>query len=38
MQNAKMEEKEILEDKDIMKQIAVSEKNIKKGKLKPFDY
>jgi metal-responsive CopG/Arc/MetJ family transcriptional regulator len=33
----KLEEKEIIEDKDVMKQIATSEKNIKKGKLKPFN-
>jgi metal-responsive CopG/Arc/MetJ family transcriptional regulator len=32
----KLEEKEIVEDKDMMEQINTSEKNIKKGKLKPF--
>jgi len=34
----KLEEKEILEDKDMMSQINESEKNIKKGKIKKFDY
>lgn len=34
----KLEEKEILEDKDIMSQIITSEKNIKKGKIKEFNY
>jgi len=34
----KLEEKEILEDKDIFKQILVSEKNIKKGKIKELKY
>lgn len=33
-----LEEKEILEDKDLMKQIMLSEKNIKKNKIKKFDY
>lgn len=34
----KLEEKEILEDKDLMAQIRASEKNIKKGKVKEFKY
>lgn len=34
----RLEEKEILEDKEIMSQIRVSEKNIKKGKIKEFKY
>ncbi len=34
----KLEEKEILEDKDMMSQISESEKNIKKGKINPFNY
>ena len=34
----KLEEKEILEDKDLMNQIAISEKNIKKGRIKEFRY
>jgi metal-responsive CopG/Arc/MetJ family transcriptional regulator len=34
----KLEEKEIIEDKDVMGQIIESEKNIKKGKVKKFDY
>jgi metal-responsive CopG/Arc/MetJ family transcriptional regulator len=34
----KLEEKEIVEDKDMMEQINASEKNIKKGKLKSFSY
>ncbi|MEK6888518.1 MAG: ribbon-helix-helix domain-containing protein [Nanoarchaeota archaeon] len=34
----KLEEKEILEDKDLMSQIRLSEKNIKKGKIKEFKY
>ena len=33
-----LEEKEILEDKNVMKQINLSEKNIKKGKIKKFKY
>ncbi|MBU2612143.1 MAG: ribbon-helix-helix domain-containing protein [Nanoarchaeota archaeon] len=33
-----LEEKEILGDKNIMSQIALSEKNIKKGKIKEFKY
>ncbi|HLC72018.1 MAG TPA: ribbon-helix-helix domain-containing protein [Candidatus Nanoarchaeia archaeon] len=33
-----LEEKEILEDKDLMTQLKLSEKNIKKGKLKKFNY
>ncbi len=33
-----LEEKEILEDKELMKQIQQSEKNIKKGKIKKFNY
>jgi len=34
----KLEEKEILEDKDMMSQIIASEKNFKKGKIKEFKY
>jgi metal-responsive CopG/Arc/MetJ family transcriptional regulator len=34
----RLEEKEILEDKDMMNQIIASEKNIKKGKIKEFKY
>jgi len=34
----KLEEKEIVEDKNIMKQIVASEKNIKKGKIKQLKY
>ena len=34
----KLEEKEIVEDKDMMSQILESEKNIKKGKIKKFRY
>lgn len=34
----KLEEKEIVEDKEIMSQIRASEKNIKKGKIKEFNY
>jgi metal-responsive CopG/Arc/MetJ family transcriptional regulator len=34
----KLEEKEIVEDKDLMNQIVNSEKNIKKGKIKEFNY
>ena len=33
-----LEEKEILEDKKLMKQIELSEENIKKGKVKKFSY
>jgi len=34
----KLEEKEILENKDMISQIRASEKNIKKGKIKEFKY
>lgn len=34
----KLEEQEILNDKDLMAQIRESEKNIKKGKIKEFKY
>ena len=34
----RLEEKEILEDKDLMNQLALSGKNIKKGKIKEFKY
>ncbi len=34
----RLEEKEILENKDLMNQLALSEKNIKKGKIKEFKY
>jgi len=34
----KLEEKEIVEDKDVMGQIIMSEKNIKKGKIKELKY
>lgn len=34
----KLEEKEIIEDKEVYNQIVASEKNIKKGKIKKFDY
>ena len=34
----KLEEKEIIEDKDVMSQIITSEKNIKKGKIKELKY
>lgn len=34
----RLEEKEILQDKDLMSQIKASEKNIKRGKIKKFDY
>ena len=34
----KLEEKEIIEDKDIMAQIRASEKNIKKGKIIELTY
>lgn len=34
----KLEEKEIVEDKEVMGQIVASEKNIKKGKLKELKY
>lgn len=33
-----LEEKEILNDKELMAQIKASEKNIKKGKIKEFNY
>lgn len=34
----RLEEKEILENEDMMNQIVDSEKNIKKGKIKKFEY
>ena len=34
----KLEEKEIIEDKEVFSQILASEKNIKKGKIKEFKY
>ena len=34
----KLEEKEIVRNKDMIGQIIASEKNIKKGKIKKFDY
>ena len=34
----KLEEKEIVENKDMFDQILESEKNIKKGKIKEFKY
>ena len=34
----KLEEKEILENKDLMSQIKSSEKNIKKNKIREFKY
>jgi Arc/MetJ-type ribon-helix-helix transcriptional regulator len=34
----KLEEKEILEDKDLMSQIIESDRNIKKGKIKEFKF
>ncbi|MDP4039298.1 MAG: ribbon-helix-helix domain-containing protein [Candidatus Pacearchaeota archaeon] len=34
----KLEEKEIIEDKDVMSQIIMSEKNIKKSKIKELKY
>ena len=34
----RLEEKEIIMDKDMLKQIVASEKNIKKGKIKEFKY
>lgn len=34
----RLEEKEILEDRDLFNQILTSEKNLKKGKLKEFKY
>lgn len=34
----KLEEKEIVEDKDMMGQIVASERNIRKGKIKEFKY
>ena len=33
-----LEEREILEDKDLIRQILASEKNIKKGKIKEFKF
>lgn len=33
-----LEEREILKDKELMKQIRASEKNIRKGKIKKFNY
>jgi metal-responsive CopG/Arc/MetJ family transcriptional regulator len=33
-----LEEREILEDKELMSQIKKSERNIKKGKIKEFNY
>jgi metal-responsive CopG/Arc/MetJ family transcriptional regulator len=35
---SRLEEKEILEDKDLMAQLRESEKNIKKGKIWKFKY
>lgn len=32
------EEKEILNDKELIVQIKVSEKNVKKGKIREFNY
>ena len=34
----KSEEEKIVEDKDMSKQIVISEKNIKKGKIKEMKY
>jgi metal-responsive CopG/Arc/MetJ family transcriptional regulator len=34
----KLEEKEIVQDKDVMSQIILSERNIKKGKIKELNY
>jgi metal-responsive CopG/Arc/MetJ family transcriptional regulator len=34
----RLEEKEIIGDKEIMAQIRASEKNIKRGKVKEFNY
>ena len=34
----KLEEKEIVEDKDMFGQIVASERNIKKGRIKEFKY
>ena len=34
----KLEEKEIIEDKDLYRQILLSERNIKKRKIKEFKY
>ncbi len=34
----RLEEKEILEDKDMFRQIVASERNIKKGKIKKLIY
>jgi hypothetical protein len=33
-----LEEREILNDKNVMAQIRASERNIKKGKIKEFKY
>ena len=38
MKIRELEEKEILENKDMINQIIQSEKNIKKGKIKEFTY
>ena len=34
----RLEEKEILEDKDMMSQLRASDRNMKKGKIKEFKY
>ncbi len=34
----RLEEKEIIEDKDLMSQIRTSERNIKKGKIRRLNY
>ena len=34
----RLEEREIMEDKDMFNQIVTSERNIKKGKIKEFKY
>ena len=34
----KLEEREIIQDKDMMAQINLSEKNIRKGKVREFNY
>lgn len=34
----KLEEREIMEDKDLISQIVMSERNIKKGKIKELRY
>lgn len=36
--NFKLEEKEILENKDLFNQIIISEKNIQKGKIEELKY